>query len=383
MERILSQHEIDELIRDLVAERDKGAAAAVAQEPAVAVGNVVPYDFRRPSKFSRDQLRSLERIHQQFGRLLGILLGARLRTDMACRVLSVQQLTYGEFIRSVPNPSCIGVLDFGAGGDHVVVQLSMDLALSIYERMVGGPGSARVPAREPTDIELRVLRHQILRIVADAYHQAWATFIPIEIRMRELEINPMYINLALDQDTVLWVSMALEIGERSDTMNLCLPYSALEPLLPRLSNEFLLTGQARSRERDRERLRRALRDTLVPLQAVLGTARLEVRELMELKVGDVLVLETGVHDEIEVHVANRPKFRGQVGRLHGRLAVRLTGPLHPPEPEEAEAAPEAPDAGVPAGGPAAGGAAANAAGAPAPSPASTPRPGEVLPVGRR
>ena len=336
MERILSQHEIDELIRDLVAEREQGRAPAV--EEAAPPGDVVPYDFRRPSKFSRDQLRSLERIHQQFGRLLAILLGARLRTDMAARVLSVQQLTYGEFIRSVPNPSCIGVFDFGAGGDHIVVQLGMELALNIYERMVGGPGSARVPTREPTDIELRVLRHQILRILADAYHQAWATFIPLEIRMRDLETNPLYINLALDQDTVLWVSMALEIGDRSDTVNLCLPYSALEPLLPRLSNEYLLTGQSRPRERDRERLRRALRDTVVPLQAVLGTVELEVRDLMELKVGDVLVLDAGVHDEIEVHVANRPKFKGRVGRVGSRLAVRLTGALHPVEPEEPEGA---------------------------------------------
>ena len=348
MERILSQHEIDELIRDLAAEREQGGQAPAAE--AVSPGEVSRYDFRRPSKFSRDQLRSLERIHQQFGRLLAILLGARLRTDMTARVLSVQQLTYGEFIRSIPNPSCIGVFDFGSAGDHIVVQLGMDLALSIYERMVGGPGSARVPSREPTEIELRVLRHQILRILADAYHQAWATFLPLEIRMRDLETNPLYINLALDQDTVLWVAMALEIGERSDPINLCLPYSGLEPWLPRLSNEYLLTGQSRPRERDRDRLRRALRDTVVPLQAVLGTVRLAVSELMELQVGDVLVLDAGIHDEVELHVANRPKFRGRVGRLGSRLAVRVTGPLHAPPPQEPEeGGPPGADGAEPAG----------------------------------
>lgn len=335
MERILSQHEIDELIRDLAAEAEQGAQATGLA--AVEPGEVAPYDFRRPSKFSRDQLRALERIHQQFGRLLGILLGGRLRAAMTARVVSTQQLTYGEFIRSVPNPSAIGVIDFGGGGDRVVVQLSMELALTIYERMVGGPGSGQPTLREPTDIELRVLRQQILRIVAEAYHQAWDALLPMEIRLRDVEINPLYINLSLDQDTVLWVAMSMEIEERQDVINLCLPYSALEPLLPRLSNEFLLGVDRRNRDRDRERLRRALRDSMVPLQAVLGTVQLRLHELADLRVGDVLVLETGVHDEVQVLVAERPKFKGTVGRLPGnRLGVRLTGPILEALPEEVE-----------------------------------------------
>ncbi len=336
MERILSQHEIDELIRDLSEERRKQPEAGM---PAVTLSaaEAAPYDFRRPSKFSRDQLRSLERIHQQFGRLTSILLGARLRTDMSMRVLSVQQLTYGEFIRSVPNPSAIGVFDFGNAGDRIILQLSMDLALGLYERLVGGPGSARVGSREPTDIELQVLRHQVLHILADAYHQAWSGLLPLPIQLRDLEINPLYINLALDQDTVLWVSMEATVGEQSDSVNLCLPYSALEPLLPRLSNEYLLRAHTQPRARDREQMRKVLADTMVPLQAILGTVELELHELMELKIGDVLVLDTGVHDEILIHVAGRPKFRGRVGRKGSHLAVRLTGPAEPPpEPEEAE-----------------------------------------------
>lgn len=293
---------------------------------AEATADVVLYDFRRPSKFSRDQLRSIERIHQQFGRLLGIMLGARLRTELTARVVSVQQLAYGEFIRSVPNPSLLAVFDFGGSADRIVLELSLELAYHIYERLAGGPGSARVGQREPTDIELQVLRRQVLGIIGDAYRQAWAAFLPLGIELRDVEVNPTYINLVLDQDIVLWVSLQVEMGENADTLNLCLPYSVLEPLLPNLSNEYLLRAQARPHSRDRERLQRLLSDTVVPVQAVLGTAQLEIRELLELKVGDVLILDTGIHDEIELYVANRPKFRGRAGRMGGRLAVRLTGP---------------------------------------------------------
>lgn len=362
MERILSQQEIDELIRDLAAEQ---SGQAEAPSPVVAVeaaGEVAPYDFRRPSKFSRDQLRSLERIHQQFGRLLGIMLGALLRTDLAARVVSVQQLTYGEFIRSVPNPSLLGVFDFGQAGDRIVLELSLDLGFNIYERLAGGSGSAHVGHREPTDIELQVLRRQVLGIIGDAYRQAWGAFLPLAIELRDVEINPTYINLVLDQDVILWISLEAEMTETRDTLNLCLPYSALEPLLPKLSNEYLLRAQGKPHSQDRERLHRLLRDTMVPVQAVLGTADLEIRELMELKVGDVLILDTGIHEEIKLYVANRPKFRGRAGRVGHRLAVRLTGAAQEASAELEEEVPDG-TAGQAAGSerPAAAGAAAAAA----------------------
>lgn len=338
MERILSQQEIDELIRDLTAEGARGSGPASAVVEAQAAEGVVPYDFRRPSKFSRDQLRSIERIHQQFGRLLGIMLGARLRTELTARVVSVQQLTYGEFIRSVPNPSLLAVFDFGTPGDRIVLELSLELAYHIYERLAGGPGSARVGQREPTDIELQVLRRRVLGIVGDAYRQAWAGLLNGEIELRDVEINPTYINLVLDQDIVLWVALQVELGETSDTLNLCLPYSVLEPLLPSLSNEYLLRAQARPQSQDRQRLQRLLADTVVTVEAILGSTQLEIGELLELKEGDVLILDTGIHDEITLYVANRPKFRGRAGRVGGRLAVRLTGPA---TPAPADAVPEA------------------------------------------
>lgn len=339
MERILSQQEIDELIRDLAAEKTaqpQPASAVVAEESA---REIVPYDFRRPSKFSRDQLRSIERIHQQFGRLLGIMLGARLRTELTARTVSVQQLTYGEFIRSVPNPSLLAVFEFGSAGDRIVLELSLELAYHIYERLAGGPGSARTWQREPTDIELQVLQRQVLGIVGDAYRQAWGTLLPLTLELRDVEVNPTYVNLVLDQDTVLWVALQVEVGETSDTLNLCLPYSVLEPLLPNLSNEYLLRAHARPQSRDRERLQRLLGDTTVAVQAVLGTAQLEIRDLLELKVGDVLILDTGIHDEVFLYVGNRPKFRGRAGRVGGRLAVRLTGPAQESLAEPVEETP--------------------------------------------
>ncbi len=340
MERILTQQEIDELIRDLASEGEEKPAHASAVVGEDAAAGVVPYDFRRPSKFSRDQLRSIERIHQQFGRLLGIMLGARLRTEMTVRVMSVQQLTYGEFIRSVPNPSLLAVFDFGGTGDHIVLELSLELAYHIYERLAGGPGSARVGQREPTDIELQVLRHRLLGVVADAYRQAWAGLLPVGIELRDVEINPTYINLVMDQDIVLWVALQVELGDNGDTLNLCLPYSVLEPLLPSLSNEYLLRAQARPQSQDRARLQRLLSDTVVTVEAILGSTRLEIGELLELKEGDVLILDTGIHDEIELHVANRPKFRGRAGRVGSRLAVRVTGAASAATPEEPETSQE-------------------------------------------
>lgn len=349
-ERILSQQEIDDLLRDLASRPREGAGETGAAVP-VSGDEVLAYDFRRPSKFSRDQLRSLERIHQQFGRLLGIMLGVRLRTEVSVRVVSVQQLTYGEFIRSVPNPSLLAVIQFGQGGDRIVMELSLELAMHVYERLAGGTGPSRIAGREPTDIELHVLRKQLLGLTADAYRQAWSSLVELPMAFQDLETNPTYLNLVLDQDTVMWIALEVEIREVSDRLNICLPHSALEPLLPRLAHEFMLRIPARSRAGERERLERLLKDTVVSVQAILGRVDLEVRELMDLRIGDVLVLGTGIHDEVRMYVADRPKFAGRIGRIGSRLAVRLTGPASEavaaePEPDALQEAPVPPDGRV-------------------------------------
>lgn len=294
------------------------------------------YDFRRPDKFSKDQLRTLQIIHESFARGMATHLSAYLRTMVEGEVLSVSQTSYDEFIRSLANPTLIAVLSFPPLEGSGLIEIPPDVSFVIIDRLLGGPGTVPPRLRELTEIEQTVMRRVLLRAV-DAFADAWENLVPIQARLDRLEVNPQFVQLVPPQDMVVVVVVRVHWRGMEGRINICIPHLALESVAPRLTAHHLF-GSVHTPEAGRhvEELQRRVATMSVPVTVTLGHARITVGELLELAPGDVVRLETRVGDDLPVRVGDKDKFRGRPGRLGSRLAVEVTEVVDPKGEEAGE-----------------------------------------------
>jgi len=293
------------------------------------------YDFRRPDKFSKDQLRTLQIIHESFARGMATHLSTYIRTMVEGEVLSVSQTTYDEFIRSLHNPTLIAVLSFPPLEGSGLIEIPPDLSFVIIDRMLGGPGTVPSRLRELTEIEQTVMRRVLLRAV-QAFGEAWENLITLQPRLDRLEVNPQFVQLVPPQDMVVVIVIRVHWRGMDGRINICIPHLALEAVGPRLTAHYLF-GSVHTPEAGRhvEELKRRVASMSVPVTVTLGQATVTVGELLELAPGDVVRLETRVGDTLPVRVGDKTKFRGRPGRVGSRLAVEITDVLDP-KGEEAD-----------------------------------------------
>lgn len=320
MEKVLSQREIDALISAVTGqaeEQDEGG------RPPQQVGT---YDFRSPSRFSREQLRALERIHEQFCRVIGNVLSGRMQMEVDFHVLSVQQLSYGEFIHSLPNPSVIAVYDAGGLGGSLLVQVSFDLIMAVYDRMCGGPGQfAEGRPRELTDIELAIIRKYFFSVLADGFAQVWDQVADMQLHLTAVESNPLYLGLMLDQDAVVVVSLEAGLAGHQEMVNICIPYSSLEPVLSRLTGAYLHRTSRKPSPEEKARLADRLHEVEVEIEVVLGQAQVTVEDLLEMSPDDVVVLDRSQDEDLHVTIGGQVRFLARPGRIGDHLGIVITG----------------------------------------------------------
>jgi len=287
------------------------------------------YDFRRPDKFSKDQLRTLQIIHESFARGMATHLSGYMRTMVEGEVLSVSQTSYDEFIRSLPNPTLIAVLSFPPLEGSGLIEIPPDVSFVIIDRLLGGPGTVPPRLRELTEIEQTVMRRVLNRAVS-AFGEAWENLVPMEPRLERLEVNPQFVQLVPPQDMVIVVVVRVHWRGMEGRINICIPHAALEPVAPRLTAHYLF-GSAHTPEAGRhvEELKRRVVAMSVPVTVTLGHARVTVGELLELAPGDVVRLETRVGDDLPVRIGDKTKFWGRPGRVGSRLAVEITEVVDP------------------------------------------------------
>ncbi|NLA58795.1 MAG: flagellar motor switch protein FliM [Firmicutes bacterium] len=325
MDEILSQQEIDELIRQAT-----GALQEEEQEP-----DVVTYDFKRPHRFSKERVRALHRIHEQFARELSGMVSAKLRTRVELNVASIEQLTFGEFIRSVPNPSVIIVCSMQPLDGSLLMQLSPDISFLFYDRLCGGPGISLGRTRELTEIELAVLTSQLFEDMTASFENAWSEIVDMRVTLESIESNPQFLQLMTERETVVLISMNLAVGNTRDLINICISYSALEPVLKELTS-FRLFDSLRRRPdpQDIEMLKSRVQQTPITLTVELGSNTVTVADLLSLQVGDVVTLNRRRYENLEVKIGDTTKFLASPGKLGDKLGVVITA-LRPMERIEA------------------------------------------------
>ena len=321
-EDVLSQSEIDKLLSAL----SDGSVSAEEVKAEEEERKVKVYDFKRPDRFSKDQIRTLFMLHESFSRLLNTYLSASLRAMVDIEVMSVEQLTYQEFVQSMGNPSVIGILALPPLKGNIIIEVGTDLAFAYIDRVFGGEGKSGVKSRALTDIETAVMR-RFIDTVTNYFKEAWSNVVEFRPNFETMETNPQFAQIVPPSDMVVLVTIHIKMGDVDGMMNICIPYLVLEPVMSKLTTSFWVAASAdkESTPEQVEELQRKIERTRVPFKVELGTVDITVHEFLTLGFGDVLQLDTQTQDELVCYVGSNAKFRARPGTAGKRMAVQRSG----------------------------------------------------------
>ena len=296
------------------------------------------YDFRRPDKFSKDQMRTVEMLYGHVARLCTTYFSGYLRGTVQFNVLSVEQSTYGEFLSTVSTPSIIGIVGLPPLKGKILLVTDPIIAFAMLDRLLGGSGGVPERVRPLTEIEQTVMQRVLTGLLANLA-DGWRGIVDLTPSLDSMESNPLFAQVVAPNEMVLTVTLEVRLGAQRGQVYFCMPYLLLEPVLPKLSpQQWLLVQQgatAATGEESERQLELEVGEVPVELSVTLGSTRLTLRELLTLEVGDVLRLQAPVKGELTVQVEGICRFRGRPGTLHRHLAVRVTAVQE--EEEEVEA----------------------------------------------
>jgi len=320
---ILTQEEIDSLLSVVTTGGVPDGPGATPRRHRT----ILPYDFRRPNRVAKEQVRTLQMLHDAFARNLSASLSAYLRSLLEVQLTSVEQLTYGEFMRSVAAPATLGIFEMAPLKGEAVLDINPRLLFPMIDRILGGAGRPAVQIRELTEIE-RALGMRILRLLLANLQQAWAQAGRFDVRLLSLETNPQFVQLASPNDIAVLVTFNVRLGEVEGVMSLCLPFAMLEPVLPKLLNQRCLGAAPAAEPRTSSReIEGHLRATALEVRAVLEAGQVPINQLTHLEPGDILPLPWREDLRVIVEVGGRPRFAGRAGRKQRRRAVEITAAL--------------------------------------------------------
>ncbi|WP_066370365.1 flagellar motor switch protein FliM [Neobacillus fumarioli] len=313
MADVLSQQEIDALLSAL-STGELQASDVQERDEKVKV-----YDFRRAMRYSKEQLRSIARIHENFSRLLASYLSTQLRQVVQIEIDLVDQVSYHEFISSVPSKTILNIFDVKPVDGKIAMEINPQVAYAVIERLLGGQGDPSERDGSLTEIET-VLIQKVFARGFEMYDEAWKSLENMRVKWYGIETNPQFIQLASPNDTVIIIVFHTKIGEAAGRMTLCLPHLVVEPVLPKLSSHQMLSSMGKKSTPQQDKIKQNLDSVRVPVVAELGRAHLPVSELLNLQVGDVMCIETG---KIQVKVGQLTRFLGNPGTKKGRYAVQI------------------------------------------------------------
>lgn len=337
---ILSQSQIDSLLSSLTGggapdpedikveeETSQAIAPSLMNEGALEEEKrgYKLYNFRRPDKFSKDHLRALQDIHKEFCRQLALVFTAYLRLHIDIEIISVDQLTYDEFARSMPSPTTVGVVELSPLPGQILLGMSHEVTSCIVDRMLGGTGVGEMKPRELTDIE-EALSKRVLEKITKTLEGSWKGVLPVYGTVIGIDSNYSLIQIASLGEIVALITCEIQISEmHAGLLSICFPFPVLESVLTQLSSQhiFQSKGIINSPE-DKQEILNKLSNTSVKVNVMLGDTEITLQDLVELKIGDVLKLNSSVDDDLLVKVNNIPKFLGRPGTKKNKIAISIS-----------------------------------------------------------
>ena len=320
MSEVLSQGEIDALLNAL----NKGEVDADELKKETLKKKIRIYDFRRPNKISKEQKHTLQVIFENYARSLSNYLSAQLRTPAAVEVLSVEQITYDEFIRSIANPTILGIFSLPPLDGNAIMEINPNLGFAILDRILGGPGQSLDKMRGLTEIEETIMDRICARML-DYLEEPWAIIEPIKPTLVRIDSNPQFTQVVSPSEMVLIISLETSICGVIGMINICIPFLVIEPIINKLNvNYYYASNTRRSEASFSNSISNRLRDSSIPVRVLVGNAVITVAELLELNVGDVVPLERNIEDDMEVIIGNTTKYLAKPCVYSNRSSVRIT-----------------------------------------------------------
>jgi flagellar motor switch protein FliM len=324
---VLDQSEVDALLAAVDAgqvQNNDAPAPRIFGSKGGAQVDVQVYDFKRPERVSKDQMRALEALHEGFGRNLGAALSGYLRTIIEVSVAHIEQLTYSEFIHSLPNPTCFNLLKAEQLDGQLCLEISPLIIYPIIDRLLGGSNADLfIPQRPLTQIEQRLVQ----RITDRATHhlsEAWSNLTPVTYSVQDFESNPQLVQIVPPNETVVVVGFELKMGNRAGTMSLCIPYNVIEPIMGVLAAQNWFSYQRKGGQDDHLRkLKTNVVNAPVEARAFLAQTTMRMTELLSMQVGDMITTEKDISREVLIQVEGKNKFLGHIGQYKGNRAIKI------------------------------------------------------------
>ena len=316
---VLSQNEIDSLLQAL----STGELDVEEIQNADEI-KVINYDFKRPAKFSKEHLRTLEIIFEHYGRLLSTNLPVYLRMNINVEVTSSETVTFSEFSNALSNPVILGVIDFHPLQGNIIMELSSNLGFAMIDRMLGGQGKTINKKRDFSEIELSIIEKMFV-VCTQILREPWKNVLEVEPMLERIETNAQFAQIISPSDMVAIVTLNLKIGEEEGLMNICIPYFTVESVMDKLNTKYWFsTMQDMQDESYGDHISTLIKRVDVPIKAVLGNSMISVSDFMGLQLGDIIRLNSKVDEEMEIYVGNIKKFTALPGASKDSYAVRVT-----------------------------------------------------------
>ncbi len=319
MADVLSQSEIDNLLKAL-----SSGEVDVDEMKDTEEKTVKNYDFARPSKFSKEHLRTLEIIFEHYGRLLSTNLPVYLRKNIQVEVVNSEAQTYSEFANSLSNPMLLGVINFSPLKGNILLEMATNIGYAMVDRMLGGLGEPLAKAREFSEIELLIIE-RLLTVCVNLLREPWKNVVQLNPRLERIETNSQFAQIISPSEMIAIVTINIKIGEVEGLMNVCLPYITLDLVMDKLNTKFWYSSQQEKEEISYSNMVESLLEKApIPVKAVLGNSAFSISDFARLQVGDIIRLDTKVEDELSVYVGSMKKFTALPGVSGDDYAVRIT-----------------------------------------------------------
>jgi flagellar motor switch protein FliM len=319
MAEVLSQSEIDALLSAL----SSGELVPEEIPKDEERHKIKLYDFRSPQKFSKDLVRTLELIHDNFARIISNYLTAQLRMNVKIKIESVEQITYEEFIHSVPNPTILTVFKMPPLNGSILFETNPQFVFQIIDILLGGNGAGKYKMREFTDIDKNIIR-QVNRGLISNLKLAWEEVLEVEPEIEGIETNPALNQTLAPNEPVALITFSVEIGRSNTFINICIPYLSIEKVLDKLIVQYWF--QHRDEEllkESRDKIRHRLNIVDLDMTALLGTTAITVEEFLRLAPGDVITLDNKSTEAVKVLVEDQVSYYAKPGITGKNLGVQI------------------------------------------------------------
>jgi flagellar motor switch protein FliM len=319
MAEILSQNEIDALLKAF----DSGKVDVKEIKDEKKENKIRPYDFKRPNRFSKEQLRTLQMIFENMSRSFTTFLSGYLRTLVQVSVVSVEQITYYEFSNSLTNPVFIAIIEAEPLEGPILLELNSNTTFAIIDKILGGVGKTEMLQRDYTEIEIGLLTRiakQLMPFVRDS----WNNVTEFSPEITKIETNSQFMQIISPNETIALCTLSINLNESEGYINFCIPHIAIEPVLPKLTTKFWFSNNNKQKEGNIQYLKSKISNTYVPVTAVIGTSQITVKDLLNFEIGDIILIDRKYKEPIDIMINGKVKFKGKPGIKNRRNCVKIT-----------------------------------------------------------